>query len=260
MVYEDEEEESQENSNQGFDFDIFDEFDKAVAEYEEDLMKETSNIHSVSEDMEDLADPVETLVENTNSLLRSIDDKYNRVITELQVLQNFSQRVQQSDFEERLQSRLSSLEVKHGNRLKSLKTLMDAGDRQIEQNMMMRFEDFNMLRKTTTSRLSVYEARLDTLEQLVFGLGQAGPGRVEVEEEEEEEEEEDTEISVRDILEDYEDLAGRDFSMLGLTTIGELDSLEYECLVPPCDSDRSYQTFPHCATNPLQVLNNCPQS
>ena len=217
-------------------------------------MKETSNIHSVSEDTEDLADPVETLVENTNGLLRSIDDKYNRVITELQVLQNFSQRVQQSDLEERLKSRLSSLEIKHGNRLKSLKTLIDAGDRQIEQNMMMRFEDFNMLRKTTTSRLSVYEARLDTMEQLVFGLGQVGPGRVEVEEEEEEEEE--TEIPVRDISEDYEDLAGRDFSMLGLTTIGDLDSLEYECLVPPCESDRSHQTFPYCATNPLQVLNN----
>ena len=221
---------SEHSIHDSYDFDIFDQFDKALLEYEQDLMKETTITNSMTEDDEILADPVETLVENTNGLLRTIDNKYNQVMREIQFLKNFSLKAQESDFEERLEIQLSNFEVKHGNRLKALKTLVGAEDRQLEQNMLMRFEDFNVLRRTTTSRLAVYEARLDTLERLVFELGRG-------------EEERTTQTSDREfsessessetISEEYEELGGRDFSMLGLSSPGELDSLD--CLIAPCD-------------------------
>ena len=43
------------------------------------------------------------------------------------------------------------------------------------------------------------------------------------------------------VSDDYEDLAGRDFSMLGLSSPGELDQLEYDCLVPPCDLNTDFK-------------------
>ena len=198
-------------------------------EYEQDLMKETTITNSMTEDDEILADPVETLVENTNGLLRTIDNKYNKVMKEIQFLKNFSLKAQESDFEERLEIQLSNFEVKHGNRLKALKTLVGAEDRQLEQNMLMRFEDFNVLRRTTTSRLAVYEARLDTLERLVFELGREEETTTETSDREFSESSESSET----ISEEYEELGGRDFSMLGLSSPGELDSLD--CLIAPCD-------------------------
>ena len=198
-------------------------------EYEQDLMKETTITNSMTEDDEILADPVETLVENTNGLLRTIDNKYNQVMKEIQFLKNFSLKAQESDFEERLEIQLSNFEVKHGNRLKALKTLVGAEDRQLEQNMLMRFEDFNVLRRTTTSRLAVYEARLDTLERLVFELGREEETTTETSDREFSESSESSET----ISEEYEELGGRDFSMLGLSSPGELDSLD--CLIAPCD-------------------------
>ena len=198
-------------------------------EYEQDLMKETTITNSMTEDDEILADPVETLVENTNGLLRTIDNKYNKVMREIQFLKNFSLKAQESDFEERLEIQLSNFEVKHGNRLKALKTLVGAEDRQLEQNMLMRFEDFNVLRRTTTSRLAVYEARLDTLERLVFELGREEETTTETSDREFSESSESSET----ISEEYEELGGRDFSMLGLSSPGELDSLD--CLIAPCE-------------------------
>ena len=199
-------------------------------EYEQDLMKETTITNSMTEDDEILADPVETLVENTNGLLRTIDNKYNKVMREIQFLKNFSLKAQESDFEERLEIQLSNFEVKHGNRLKALKTLVGAEDRQLEQNMLMRFEDFNVLRRTTTSRLAVYEARLDTLERLVFELGR---GEEETTTQTSDREFSESSESSETISEEYEELGGRDFSMLGLSSPGELDSLD--CLIAPCE-------------------------
>ena len=192
-------------------------------------MKETTITNSMTEDDEILADPVDTLVESTNGLLRTIDNKYNKVMREIQFLKNFSLKAQESDFEERLEIQLSNFEVKHGNRLKALKTLVGAEDRQLEQNMLMRFEDFNVLRRTTTSRLAVYEARLDTLERLVLELGRGEETTTETSDREFSESSESSET----ISEEYEELGGRDFSMLGLSSPGELDSLD--CLIAPCD-------------------------
>ena len=85
----------------------------------------------------------------------------------------------------------------------------------------------------TDSRLAVYETRLDTLEEMVLDLSQVippppppplpppPPAS--------------TQSSPVRTSEDYEDLGGRDFSMLGLSSPGELDRLEYDCLVEPCD-------------------------
>ena len=73
-----------------YDFDIFDQFDKALLEYEQDLMKETTITNSMTEDDEILADPVETLVENTNGLLRTIDNKYNQVMIQCHELQGIA--------------------------------------------------------------------------------------------------------------------------------------------------------------------------
>ena len=51
-------------------------------------------------------------------------------------------------------------------KLQEMKTEDDA----ILENVKMRSEDFNIIRKTTNSRLSVYETRLDTMEQMMFEM------------------------------------------------------------------------------------------
>ena len=198
---------------------------------------------------------MDTLLENTNNLLRNLHQKYDQVNQNVQGLQNFFLKMQQSDFEERLSSRLDRVEAKHSSSMKSLKVFIESEDRAREQNMLMRFEDFSMLRQTTTSRLSVYESRLDTLEEMVLDLNQVisppppapsppppttsytpvmvwGPP---VSSDNSDSSEEPV------VSDDYEDLAGRDFSMLGLSSPGELDQLEYDCLVPPCDLNTDFK-------------------
>ena len=167
-VLEDEDKETDDS----YDTDMFDQFDQALAEYEEDLLLKSSSLKTPDELREEPANPVDTLLENTNSLLRDLQNKYDQVKLNVEALQNFVLKMQQSDFEERLSSRLESVEAKHGSSMKSLKVFIESEDRAREQTMLMRFEDFRMLRQTTASRLSVYETRLDTLEEMVLDLNQ----------------------------------------------------------------------------------------
>ena len=195
-------------------------------------------------------------METTNKLLRDIDVKYKRTQTDFDFMRNYTETLLKQNIEEKLTSKISNLETNYQNMCKSLKSDMAREDNDIRQSIAMRSEDYNMIRKTTNSRLSVYEARLDTLEHLVFEVKQmiqninsptqqyttAAPKqetstnlykemlkRVGIKTDISQYEEEQTQNN------DYEEFAGNDFSMLGLSNPEDLDTLDFQCLFPPCD-------------------------
>ena len=126
-------------------------------------------INSISAE-NSLEDPIDSLLATTNKLLREVNLKYQRTSNDLTQLKNFSVQILSQNLEEKLNSKISNLELKFDTIVKVLKQEMLTEDEAILQNIKMRSEDFNMIRKTTNSRLSVYETRLDTMEQMMFEM------------------------------------------------------------------------------------------
>ena len=83
------EDENKGRDDESYDSDIFDQFDQALAEYEEDLLLKSSSQKARDEMTEEPANPVDTLLENTNILLRNLNEKYDQVSQNVEGLQNF---------------------------------------------------------------------------------------------------------------------------------------------------------------------------
>ena len=67
---------------------------------------------------------------------------------------------------------IEHLETKYDQKFQSMFAQMRSEDQAIVKSILLKTEDFKMIRKTASSRLSVYETRLDTLEHLVFDMRQ----------------------------------------------------------------------------------------
>ena len=120
-------------------------------------------------------DPIDSLLTTTNQLLRDVNIKYQRTQNDLSFLQNFTEQFFNQNLEEKLNTKLLNLQLKHENLIKSLKSNQDKSIDEIKQgldSLEMKIEDFQIIRKTSDSRLAVYEARLDTLEQMVFEISE----------------------------------------------------------------------------------------
>ena len=225
---------------------LFAEFDKALEEYEEDLItRQSSQGMSLSskEGGNDDFSAIDGLLISTNKLLQEVDSKYQRTISDLDYVRNYTEKLMNQNIEEKLTSQITNMQAKCTAMHNNLKDDLISSDKEILQSIALRSEDYNMIRKTTKSRLTVYEARLDTLEQLLF----------ELKEENEKNNLPSTQLTTSttrapsfydDLLKrmksapstnDYEDLAGKDFSMLGLSDPNQLDVLdETDCPFPPC--------------------------
>ena len=225
---------------------LFKEFDKALAEYEEDLItRQSSQDPSLlsEEVVNDDLNAIDSLLISTNKLLQDIDSKYQRTLADLDYVRNYTENMFNQNVEEKLTAKMANLQTKYTTMLKALKESLISSDKDILQSIALRSEDYNMIRKTTKSRLSVYETRLDTLEQLLF----------ELKEENEKLHLSNSQLTTstteapsfyNELLKkmktsqssnDYEDFAGKDFSMLGLSDPNQLDVLdETDCPFPPC--------------------------
>lgn len=230
---------------------LFEEFDKALAEYEEDLNTRQHSSQDVSflspqedsKDDSDDFDAINGLLIGTNKLLQDIDSKYQRTLSDLDNVRNSTEKMFNQNIEEKLTSQMSNLQTKYTTMLNDLKDSLISSDKDILQSIAMRSEDYDMIRRTTKSRLSVYEARLDTLEQILFELKEEN---VKLHLSSSQQTTSTTEApSFYDKLlkkmkssqstNDYEDFAGKDFSMLGLSDPNQLDVLdETDCPFPPC--------------------------
>ena len=225
---------------------LFEEFDKALAEYEEDLLTRQSSHDQplLSKEVgNDDFNAIDSLLISTNKLLQEIDSKYQRTLADLDYVRNYTENMLNQNIEEKLIAKMSNLQKKYTAMLNGLKESLISSDKDILQSIALRSEDYNMIRKTTKSRLSVYETRLDTLEQLLF----------ELKEESEKLHLSNSQLTTstteapsfyNELLKkmktsqssnDYEDFAGKDFSMLGLSDPNQLDVLdETDCPFPPC--------------------------
>ena len=225
---------------------LFEEFDKALAEYEEDLItRQSSQDPSLlsEEVVNDDLNAIDSLLIGTNKLLQDIDSKYQRTLADLDYVRNYTEKMLNQNIEEKLTAKMSNLQNKYTAMLNGLKDSLISSDKDILQSIALRSEDYNMIRRTTKSRLSVYETRLDTLEQLLF----------ELKEENEKLHLSNSQLTTstteapsfyNELLKkmktsqssnDYEDFAGKDFSMLGLSDPNQLDVLdETDCPFPPC--------------------------
>ena len=225
---------------------LFEEFDKALAEYEEDLItRQSSQDPSLlsEEVVNDDLNAIDSLLISTNKLLQDIDSKYQRTLADLDYVRNYTEKMLNQNIEEKLTAKMSNLQNKYTAMLNGLKDSLISSDKDILQSIALRSEDYNMIRRTTKSRLSVYETRLDTLEQLLF----------ELKEENEKLHLSNSQLTTstteapsfyNELLKkmktsqssnDYEDFAGKDFSMLGLSNPDQLDVLdETDCPFPPC--------------------------
>ena len=247
--------------------DIFEEFDKALAEYEQDLISKSDQLqmkvdkgrHSIFyqfkmfslmySDAKNDEDPIDSLLVSTNNLLRDVNTKYQRTIDDLGDLQNFTQTLFHQNLQEKLKTQIERLETKYDQRFQSMLAQMRSEDQAIVKSILLKTEDFKMIRKTTSSRLSVYETRLDTLEQLVFEVKEL------VNQNNQQVSQEVTTTTTEmspfqrffnisnfenrnsqqlEISDDYDALAGSDFSMLGLSNPNDLDDLSLDCFFPPC--------------------------
>ena len=99
-----------------------------------------------------------------------IDSKYQRTLSDLDNVRNFTEKIFNQNIEEKLTAQMSNLQTKYTAMLNGLKDSLISSDKDILQSIALRSEDYNMIRRTTKSSLSVYETRLDTLEQLLFEL------------------------------------------------------------------------------------------
>ena len=247
--------------------DIFNEFDKALAEYEyqyeqsRNMMKIPDQMNKRSED----EDPVSTLLQTTNDLMKKFQQNLSEISIEMHSVKKLTENMASLNIEDQLNEKLQSLHSSLSNSIKDLKNKMKNEDSRIKQSIELKSEDFSMIRKTTTSRLSVYETRLDTLEQLVFEIKQGGlQGRSEKSIEQR------TTLKPRTTTtsnpfslhferyyrtttarneddgfsEQFQDFAeDGDFSMLGLSSLNDLDNLENEREIIP--DAFSHKTDPH---------------
>ena len=222
---------------------IFKEFEDALAEYEDqDDYFEESKQEKQSE--KEVTDPVGNLVAETNKFLMGLESKYNSLSDQIKTLQKLTAEPRQivdPELEDKLNNKMVKLEAKFNFLLKNLQTIMEGADDDIRHDINMRMEDFNILRKTTTSRLAVYETRIDMLEQLVlkYSTQTTTEPTITIFQT-------TTEASTPHTTEvpdpAYDDLGGNDFSMLGINNPNDLDMLlpyqpKQDCIRPPCDKN-----------------------
>jgi len=236
------------NLGESFNTDeIFKEFEDALAEYEQDGYEYDMKTDKTIE--KDKEDPVSTLVAETNNFLIDLNMKYNNLSEKLSSLHNLTldpQTNHEQELELKIETKMNKLEAKYDFLLQNLQSIMKGEDDDIRSNIAMRTEDFNVLKKTTSSRLSVYEARINMLEELVLNFS-----------------EKSTEVPIlefsatpatttnrfktvtTDMVEpDYDDLGGNDFSMLGIRNPNDLDKLQ------PMNPK---QPFPNCINHPCDT-------
>jgi len=221
---------------------IFKEFENALAEYEDqdDYFEERKE---EKQSQKKLTDPVGNLVAETNKFLMLLESKYNNLSGQIRAMQKLTAETKQivePNLEEKLNNEIVKLEAKFHFLLKNIQSLLEGADDDIKHDINMRMEDFNILRKTTTSRLAVYETRIDMLEQLVLKYStQVTEPTIEIFKT-------TTEASTTHTTEvpvpAYEDLGGNDFSMLGINNPNDLDLLlpyqpKQDCERPPCDKN-----------------------
>ena len=224
-----------------FDTDnIFKEFEDALAEYEEQD-EYVEEIQSQKLSAKNGNDPVGNLVAETNKFLMELETKYNSLSEQIKTLEDLTAEPVQTvdpELEDKMHTKMVKLEAKFEILLKNLESKMEGEDSDIRHDINMRMEDVNVLRKTTTSRLSVYETRIDMLEQLVLKYStqtteptvtlfpttttDATPSTTEAPDQ------------------SYDEMGG-DFSMLGISNPQDLDLIEPfnpqpDCVRPPCDS------------------------
>lgn len=215
-------------TNDIFDTDnIFKEFEDALAEYEDqdDYYRESQS-EKLSE--KEVTDPVGNLVAETNKLLTGLETKYSSLSDEIKTLQNLTAEpkpVVDPELENKMNSRMLKLEAKFDFLLKNLQSIMEGADDDIRHDINMRMEDFNVLRKTTTSRLSVYETRIDMLEQLVlkYATKTTEPSINLFETTTETSPKPPQTTEMPDPA--YDDFGGNDFSMLGISNAKDLDTV-----------------------------------
>ena len=222
--------------------DIFRDFENALAEYEQ---QDDEISEKVMNDAN--SDPVGNLVAETNKFLVDLSSKYNEVFSRMNALEDLTSEQAGkvgAELEDKINSKLVKLEAKYDFLLKNLQTIMKNADDDIRNDINMRMEDFNVLRKTTTSRLSVYEARIDMLEELVLSYTKK-PTEPPLDLFTELTTEESTTLrTTESSMPEYDDLGGNDFSMLGIDDPKDLDNLKsfnlkskaLDCLQPPCDT------------------------
>ena len=193
--------------------------------------------------------PIDNLLISTNNLLRDVNNKYQRTIVDLGNLQNSTQTLFDQNLQEKLETQIKHLETKYDQKFQSMLAQMRSEDQAIVKNILLKTEDFKMIRKTTSSRLSVYETRLDTLEHLVFEIKELVNQKSQQLNQEilttttemspfqrffNKSNSVNRNSSQTEISDDYEALAGTDFSMLGLSNPNDLDNLNFDCFLPPC--------------------------
>lgn len=224
---------------------IFKEFEDALAEYEDqDDYFEERKEEKQSE--KKVTDPVGNLVAETNKFLMGLESKYNSLSGQIRTLQNLTAEPRQivdPNLEEKLNNKIVKLESQFNFLLKNLQSIMEGADDDIRHDINMRMEDFNILRKTTTSRLAVYETRIDMLEQLVLKYStQATESTITIFKTTTEASASTTTHTTEVPDPAYDDLGGNDFSMLGINNPTDLDLLlpyqsNQDCVRPPCDKN-----------------------
>ena len=190
-------------------------------------------------------DAINGLLMGTNKILQDLNSKYQRTLSDLSYLRNYTEKIMNQNMEDKLTSQISNLQTKNNAMFNRLKEDMISSDKDILRNMALRSEDYDMIRKTTKSRLSVYESRLDNLEQLIFEMKEQAEN-VPFDDSSQTTSTTQTTSFNDELLRkmsnshgsnEYEDFAGKDFSMLGLSDPRDLDDLNTDlttCPFPPC--------------------------
>ena len=190
-------------------------------------------------------DAINGLLMGTNKILQDLNSKYQRTLRDLSYLRNYTEKIMNQNMEDKLTSQISNLQTKNNAMFNRLKEDMISSDKDILRNMALRSEDYDIIRKTTKSRLSVYESRLDNLEQLIFEMKEQAEN-VPFDDSSQTTSTTQTTSFNDELLRkmsnshgsnEYEDFAGKDFSMLGLSDPRDLDDLNTDlttCPLQPC--------------------------
>ncbi|XP_023331199.1 uncharacterized protein LOC111703483 [Eurytemora carolleeae] len=117
---------------------------------------------------------VDTLVSFTNQLLLELNNKYTNLDSKISGLEREGEKtkkkMKENKFEDELLREMTRIEDEVGFKISRIKDDIATGEQSIRTEIKLKDEDIELLKKITTSRLSIYESRIDALESMILNL------------------------------------------------------------------------------------------
>jgi len=126
-------------------------------------------------------DFVSTLIDETNELLRNISNDYKNLSKQMERQEKGADKLREkmADNWDRLDRQVVQLKADTAFKMSRLSDDLKHGDDAVRREIDLKVEDIDLLKKITSSKLAVYESRLDFMEAMVMNISLANEKNIE---------------------------------------------------------------------------------